>query len=320
MAAVMLSINERAHLDLAGIDTGAEPGVLGATEGPHFVGPGGEAFVAAQSIVGSNTFPNYLRAMRRMDLGRDPRFSTAERRLQNYGALHAVIQKWMLSFRDLKTLDAQLDEAKIASVDPLAEGTRRYRLGEAGARAGSPDRRGGSYLIHGYLWRFSNDEPARAAPAFRGEHNEQVFRDLGAPEATACSRQMGSPSGGVPDSVKERAVGCADRVAGGSAGPVELVKGRGPHRGRWPRGVRPRTCRPIHIRRRARQDQRRQAEQEVAARVSRRRLRPPDTQKETTLMSHAAIVERIDAIQVRRASSAARACRGLIVLTLAVIV
>jgi crotonobetainyl-CoA:carnitine CoA-transferase CaiB-like acyl-CoA transferase len=41
MAAVMLSINERAHLDLAGVDTGAEPGILGASDGPHFVGPGG---------------------------------------------------------------------------------------------------------------------------------------------------------------------------------------------------------------------------------------------------------------------------------------
>ncbi|MDW3689335.1 CoA transferase, partial [Cupriavidus sp. CV2] len=142
---------ERAHLDLAGIDTGAEPGVLGATEGPHFVGPGGEAFVAAQSIVGSNTFPNYLRAMRRMDLGRDPRFSTAERRLQNYGALHAVIQKWMLSFRDLKTLDAQLDEAKIAigQIRSLKELAETDWAKQWGAVQEVPDRRGGSYLIHG---------------------------------------------------------------------------------------------------------------------------------------------------------------------------
>ncbi|WP_227246900.1 CaiB/BaiF CoA transferase family protein [Paraburkholderia caribensis] len=182
MAAVMLSINERAHLDLAGIDTGAEPGILGAADGPHFVGPGGEAFVAAQSIVGSNTFPNYLRAMRRMDLAQDPRFSTAERRLQNYKALHAVIQTWMLSFRDLKTLDAQLDEAKIAmgQIRTLKELAETDWAKQWGAVHEITDRRGGSYLIHGYPWRFSDDELGmRRAPAFRGEHNEQVFREAG---------------------------------------------------------------------------------------------------------------------------------------------
>ncbi|WP_143328477.1 CoA transferase, partial [Caballeronia terrestris] len=182
MAAVMLSINERAHLDLAGVDTGAEPGILGASDGPHFAGPGGEEFVAAQSIVGSNTFPNYLRAMRRMDLAQDPRFSTAERRQQNYNVLHAVIQTWMLSFRDLKTLDAQLDEAKIAigQIRTLKELAETDWAKQWGAVHEVPDRRGGSYFIHGYPWRFSDDElGARSAPAFRGEHNEQVFREAG---------------------------------------------------------------------------------------------------------------------------------------------
>jgi crotonobetainyl-CoA:carnitine CoA-transferase CaiB-like acyl-CoA transferase len=182
MAAVLLSINERAHLDLAGVDTGAEPGALGAADGPHFVGPGGEEFVAAQSIVGSNTFPNYLRAMRRMDLLNDPRFSTADRRLLNYAALHAMIQTWMLSFRNLATLDAQLDEAKIAmgQVRTLKELAATDWAKEWGAVQEVSDRRGGSYLIHGYPWHFSDEDlGTRTAPAFRGEHNEQVFLEAG---------------------------------------------------------------------------------------------------------------------------------------------
>ena len=185
MAAVLLSVNERAHIDLAGIDTGAEPGILGATDGPHFVGPGGEEFVAAQSIVGSLTFPNYLRAMRRMDLLNDPRFCTAERRLQNYDELHAVIQTWMYSFHDLQSLDAQLDESKIAigeirSLEKLAE-TDWAR--QWGAVQEVSDRRGGTYRLHGYPWRFSDEDlGTRAAPAFRGEHNEQVFRETGLAE------------------------------------------------------------------------------------------------------------------------------------------
>ncbi|WP_233838533.1 CaiB/BaiF CoA transferase family protein [Paraburkholderia sp. ZP32-5] len=182
MMAVLLSINERAHLDLAGVDTGAEPGALGAADGPHFFGPAGEEFVAAQSIVGSNTFPNYLRAMRRMDLLADPRFSTAEMRLQNYDELHALIQSWMLSFRDLATLDAQLDEAKIAmgQIRSLKEVADTDWAKQWGAVHEVSDRRGGSYLIHGYPWHFSDDELGmRAAPALRGEHNEQVFLDAG---------------------------------------------------------------------------------------------------------------------------------------------
>jgi len=114
MAAVLLAVNERAHVDLENVDTGAEPAVLGATDGPEFLGPGGERFVAAQSIVGSLTFPNYLRAMRRAGLARDLRFATAASRLSNYDALHAIIQTWILTFSDLQALDAQLDEAKIA--------------------------------------------------------------------------------------------------------------------------------------------------------------------------------------------------------------
>ena len=53
MAAVLLSVNERAHVDLDGVDTGAEPAILGAADAPYFRGPGGEHFVAAQSLIGS---------------------------------------------------------------------------------------------------------------------------------------------------------------------------------------------------------------------------------------------------------------------------
>jgi crotonobetainyl-CoA:carnitine CoA-transferase CaiB-like acyl-CoA transferase len=183
MAAVLLAANERAHLDIAGVDTGAEPGILGATDGPFFTGPGGERFVAAQSLVGSLTFPNYLRAMRRADLAHDPRFATPELRQQNYAQLHAVIQTWIMTFRDLGALDAQLDESKIAigqvrSTKELCES----EWGEYwGAVRTVSDRRGGTYKLHGHPWRFSDNDLADnpAEPAFRGEHNAQVLAELG---------------------------------------------------------------------------------------------------------------------------------------------
>jgi crotonobetainyl-CoA:carnitine CoA-transferase CaiB-like acyl-CoA transferase len=83
MAAVMLSINERVHVDLSDAELGAERPILGATDGPFFTGPHGERFASPMSLVGSMSFPFYLAAMRRPDLGRDPRFRTPERRLRN---------------------------------------------------------------------------------------------------------------------------------------------------------------------------------------------------------------------------------------------
>ncbi|WP_280155793.1 CoA transferase [Piscinibacter sp. XHJ-5] len=182
MAAVLMSINERAHVDLSDIDTGAEPAVLGATDGPFFRGPGGEQFVAAQSLVGSLTFPNYLRAMRRADLARDPRFESAALRLQNFAALHAVVQTWILTFRDMEALDAQLDEAKIAigQVRTLKELADSEWAEYWGAVHEVPDRRGGTYRLQGRPWRFSEDGlSAPGLPAFRGEHNAEVFAELG---------------------------------------------------------------------------------------------------------------------------------------------
>jgi len=74
----LMAVNERAHVDLNDADLGDEPAILGATDCPFFMGPSGEHFTVATSLVGSRTFPSYLRAMRRADLADDPRFATGE--------------------------------------------------------------------------------------------------------------------------------------------------------------------------------------------------------------------------------------------------
>lgn len=182
MAAVLLSVNERAHIDLERIDTGFEPPVLGATSGSFFKGPDGQTFVTAQSLVGSLSFPSYLRAMRRADLATDPRFATAEARSANVRALHEIVQTWILTFRDMGSLDAQLDEAKIAmgQIRPLHELAKTEWADYWGAVQEVPDRRGGTYKLHGRPWRFSDGVlPAPREPAFRGEHNAEVLGELG---------------------------------------------------------------------------------------------------------------------------------------------
>lgn len=186
MAATLLAVNERAHYDLSDDDIGAEPAILGATDCAFFKGPQGEYFTVATSIVGSRTFPSWARAMRRSDLMYDSRFSSAEARRLNFGMLHDIIQSWILTFPDMSTLDAQFDEAKIAmgeirSVKALSKSEWAEYWG---AVQHVSDRSGGEYRLPGRPWIFSEDllRPI-GDPAFQGEHNRQVFSELGISEA-----------------------------------------------------------------------------------------------------------------------------------------
>jgi crotonobetainyl-CoA:carnitine CoA-transferase CaiB-like acyl-CoA transferase len=167
------------------------------------MGPAGERFVAAQSIVGSLTFPNYLRAMRRADLARDERFSTDERRVVNYDALHGSIQSWIFTFPDLEMLDAQLDEAKIAIgvVRSLKEFAETDWADYWDAVREVPDRLGGTYGLPGHPWHFSENELGETLPpAFQGEHNDLVLKDLGLTQAEidACTGAKMLILGGPP--------------------------------------------------------------------------------------------------------------------------
>jgi crotonobetainyl-CoA:carnitine CoA-transferase CaiB-like acyl-CoA transferase len=182
MAATLMAVNERAHVDLGDFDLGDEPVILGATDCPFFTGPGGERFTVATSMVWSATFVNYLRAMRRVDLASDPRFATAGLRKQNLDVLHEIIQTWMLTFADMAALDAQFDEAKIAmgEIRSLGDLAATDWSSYWGAVQEVSDRNGGTYRLPGRPWRFSQDELEPIGdPALRGEHNRSVCTELG---------------------------------------------------------------------------------------------------------------------------------------------
>jgi crotonobetainyl-CoA:carnitine CoA-transferase CaiB-like acyl-CoA transferase len=182
MAATLMAVNERAHVDLSDADIGAEPAILGATDCSFFTGPGGEFFTVATSIVGSRTFPSWLRAMRRSDLLDDARFNSADARRRNFGALHQIIQSWIMTFPDMATLDAQFDETKIAmgEIRSLKELATSEWSDYWGAVQQVPDRNGGEYRLPGRPWHFSGDQLTPiGTPAFQGEHNREVFGELG---------------------------------------------------------------------------------------------------------------------------------------------
>jgi crotonobetainyl-CoA:carnitine CoA-transferase CaiB-like acyl-CoA transferase len=183
MAAVMLSINERVHADLGEEDLGDERPILGATDGPFFTGPHGERFASPMSLVGSMSFPFYLAAMRRPDLGRDPRFGTPELRLRNLAALHRIVQEWIWTFGDMESLDAQLDEAKIATgqVRSIKEFAASDWAREWDAVRTVSDRSGGEIKIPGRPWHFADKAAADEGQlaARQGEHNAEILAELG---------------------------------------------------------------------------------------------------------------------------------------------
>jgi crotonobetainyl-CoA:carnitine CoA-transferase CaiB-like acyl-CoA transferase len=183
MAAVLTSMNERVHYDLSDIDLGAEQPILGATDCAFFTSPEGFDFVAPFSLVSSLTFPFYLAAMRRPDLADDPRFVTPEVRKENFAALHAIVQNWISTFDSMNSLDAQFDEAKVAT-------GRLRNINEFNdtdwAKAWVTtrevdDRHGGTITIPGPPWHFSGQDAALTpqTPAHQGEHNEEVLKELG---------------------------------------------------------------------------------------------------------------------------------------------
>lgn len=182
MAATLIAVNERAHLDLVDIDLGDEPPVLGATDCPFFEDAEGNPFTVAMSLVGTLTFRNYLAAMRRPDLAKDPRFKTATDRKSNYDALHQIIQDWILTFSDTALLEAQLDEVKIAmgQVRSLSELAASEWAEYWGATETVSDRAGGEVVLPGKPWHFSRTKlHPLSDPALQGEHNREISRELG---------------------------------------------------------------------------------------------------------------------------------------------
>jgi crotonobetainyl-CoA:carnitine CoA-transferase CaiB-like acyl-CoA transferase len=96
--------------------------------------------------------------------------------------LHRIVQTWILTFRDIGALDAQLDEAKIAfgELRSLKQLSEMEWAEYWGAVQEVSDRNGGSYRLPGRPWRFSREQLAPlGAPAFQGEHNRAVLAELG---------------------------------------------------------------------------------------------------------------------------------------------
>ena len=185
MAATMLSVNERAGAMLSEIDTDGEPIALSANESHIFEMADGTRLTIAASPIYSPMFTRYCAMMRRSDLLIDPRYATAKLRRENLPSLLAEVRFWLATFDSLEQLQAQVSEAGLAvgCVRTVNEFAKSDWVREWNAVVQVDDRGGGTLRMPGNPWIFSRSElPPPGAPAFQGEHNEDILKELQIPE------------------------------------------------------------------------------------------------------------------------------------------
>ncbi len=181
MAATMLSVNERAGALLSDIDTDGEPIALSANESHIYEMVDGSQLTIAASPIYSPMFTRFCAMMRRSDLLTDPRYATAKLRRENLSSLLAEIRSWLVTFDNLEQLQAQVSEAGLAvgRVRTVKQFAKSEWAKEWNAVVDVDDRAGGILRMPGNPWIFSRSElPPPGAPAYQGEHNEEILKEL----------------------------------------------------------------------------------------------------------------------------------------------
>ncbi len=182
MVASMLSVNDRVSYELSDIDVEGEPLALSAPESPVIELPDGRKITIAASPVSTFVFQRYCAMMRRNDLLLDPRFINAQFRRKNWSELLDEIRAWVLTFRTIEDLEAQVSEAGLAvgtirTVSEIAESEWSI---ERGAIREVDDRSGGTARVPAPPWIFGQCElPDAGLPPFQGEHNSEVLSEIG---------------------------------------------------------------------------------------------------------------------------------------------
>lgn len=182
MVSTMLAVNDRVSYELANIDVEGEPLALSAPESPVFELPDGNRITIAASPFSTFVFRRYCAMMQRNDLLLDARFITPEFRRANWADLHAEIRAWVLTFRTIEDLEAQVSAAGLAvgTIRTVSEIAASEWAVERGAIREVDDRSGGTARVPAPPWIFSESVlPDAGLPPFQGEHNIEVLTELG---------------------------------------------------------------------------------------------------------------------------------------------
>jgi CoA:oxalate CoA-transferase len=182
MAETMLSVNEHVHWELQDTaDDGDEIPSFLPGDYPVLALADGTMVVVAGHPAAKSVFEQYVRVVERPELLDDPRFVTVGERRRHFDELVGALQDWAGKHNDPEVVEAAFAR------EGLAMGVLRTvrEIGDSdwaaarGAVVAVPDRRGGTVRIPNSPWHFSQaDSGVRGQPAYRGEHNREVFGSL----------------------------------------------------------------------------------------------------------------------------------------------
>jgi len=149
------------------------------------VAPIGERSLAMQFVGSGELWPRLLALMRRPELGKDPRFDTADRRRANWRVLRDIVVTWLqTTYPSVEAAMAALAEARIPCAPVLrpADLVVEPHLAERGFFPSIPHPARGSVRITATPYHLDHRPMAPRGPAaYRvGEHTRDVLtRDLG---------------------------------------------------------------------------------------------------------------------------------------------
>ena len=179
MAETTLFVNE--HLATTMSRDEDTPPVPQDNRSPIFRTKEGHYVTVAGDPTPRGIFGAWCLVLGREDLKDDPRFTDDETRRKHRKDLLEIIQDWILTFDDLEALEAALQKGRIVLgvVRSLREAVHSPWAHERGAVVHVPDRGEGTVHVPNTPWRFAGMRTGvRGVPAYRGEHNREVFGEL----------------------------------------------------------------------------------------------------------------------------------------------
>jgi crotonobetainyl-CoA:carnitine CoA-transferase CaiB-like acyl-CoA transferase len=180
MAESMLFATELLAMQMSRPDEDRPPNPLDGRS-PIFHTREGHFVTVAGDPTPRGTFTSWCQAMEKPELVDDARFVDDTTRRQNRRALLDIIQEWILSFDDLEVLDKAMQRGRLVLgvIRSVQEAVATPWAEERGAVVHVTDRGEGTVHVPQSPWRFDGMQTGvRGEPAYRGEHNREVFAEL----------------------------------------------------------------------------------------------------------------------------------------------
>jgi crotonobetainyl-CoA:carnitine CoA-transferase CaiB-like acyl-CoA transferase len=181
MTGSLLAINEHAHWLMQGREAGGVVASFAPGDYPVLTTADGRQVVVSGHPAEKGTFERFARGVGRAELIDDPRFVDVSSRLDHLPELVAELQRGASRAKTPDDLEHALAAEGLAMgvLRTVAEVAASEWAEATAAVVEVPDRGGGGIRIPNTPWRFSSaDSGVRGQPAYRGEHNREVFGEL----------------------------------------------------------------------------------------------------------------------------------------------